>query len=102
MDFGDECRPRRIPRLCQQARTDAHCRDRPARAVPAASTGALTARELEIVGLIAQGLSNRQIAETLIFSVGTVKWYVNQIFGKLHVTNRTELVARARGLGLLA
>ena len=61
----------------------------------------LTERELEIIQLIAQGMSNRQIAESLIFSVGTVKWYINRLFGKLYVANRTELVARARELELI-
>jgi DNA-binding CsgD family transcriptional regulator/tetratricopeptide (TPR) repeat protein len=62
---------------------------------------ALTEREREIIGLVAQGMSNREIATTLIFSVGTVKWYINQIFGKLHVSNRTRMVARARELNLI-
>jgi predicted ATPase/DNA-binding CsgD family transcriptional regulator len=62
----------------------------------------LTERELEILHLIATGLSNRDIAEQLVFSVGTVKWYVNQIFGKLHVGSRTQAVARARELNLLS
>lgn len=62
----------------------------------------LTEREQEILRLIAVGLSNKAIADQLILSIGTVKWYVNQIFSKLHVTNRTGAVARGRELGLLA
>jgi predicted ATPase/DNA-binding CsgD family transcriptional regulator len=65
-------------------------------------SAALTGRELEILHLIASGLSNRDIAEQLVFSVGTVKWYVNQIFSKLHVGSRTQAVARARELHLLS
>jgi DNA-binding NarL/FixJ family response regulator len=61
----------------------------------------LTEREQEILQLIAEGLSNREIAEQLVFSVGTVKWYVNQIFSKLHVGSRTQALARARELHLL-
>ncbi len=68
----------------------------------AQSTDLLTPREQEILELVAAGLSNREIAEKLIFSVGTVKWYVNQIYSKLQVTSRTQAVARARDLALLA
>jgi LuxR family maltose regulon positive regulatory protein len=58
-------------------------------------------RELEILRLVAAGLSNAEIAQRLYLTVGTVKWYLNQIFGKLAVSRRTEAVARARELGLL-
>jgi LuxR family maltose regulon positive regulatory protein len=61
----------------------------------------LTARELEILRLIAQGLSNREISERLFLAVNTVKGYNRIIFDKLQVQNRTEAVARARELGLL-
>lgn len=61
----------------------------------------LTARELDVLRLIAEGLSNREIAERLVLSVGTVKWYVNQMYSKLQVESRTQAVAKARGLGLL-
>ncbi len=69
---------------------------------PASSVNGLTERELEVLGLTAQGLSNREIAEKLVFSVGTVKWYLNQIYGKLHVGSRTQAIARARELHLLS
>ena len=46
---------------------------------------ALTAREVEVVRLIAQHLSNREIAEKLFLSEGSVKQYVNQIYSKLHI-----------------
>lgn len=61
----------------------------------------LTDRELEVLGLIAQGLTNQQIADELVISVGTVKFYTSQIYGKLGVNSRTQAVARARELGLL-
>lgn len=61
----------------------------------------LTARELEILHLMAQGMSNRDIAEKLILSVGTVKWYGSQICGKLHAQNRVQAIARARELKIL-
>ncbi len=61
----------------------------------------LSEREREVLTLIAQGLSNQQIADALIVSVGTVKKHLNNIFGKLAVESRTQAVARARALGLL-
>jgi LuxR family maltose regulon positive regulatory protein len=61
----------------------------------------LSKRELEVMGLIAAGLSNREIAERLFIAVGTVKRHINNIYGKLQVQRRTEAVARARDLGML-
>lgn len=61
----------------------------------------LTGREIEILRLAAAGLSNRAIARQVILSLGTVKWYLHQIYGKLYVTNRTQAVTRARELKLL-
>jgi len=61
----------------------------------------LSEREREVLRLIAEGHSNQQIAEALIVSVGTIKKHLNNIFGKLGVTSRTQAVARARALRLL-
>jgi ATP/maltotriose-dependent transcriptional regulator MalT len=61
----------------------------------------LTPRELEVLQHMAAGLTNQEIAEELIISVGTAKWYTGQIYGKLSVSNRTQAVARARELKLL-
>ena len=61
----------------------------------------LSRRELEVLRLIAQGLSNREIGERLFLALVTVKGHNQRIFGKLQVKNRTEAVARARELGLL-
>jgi len=61
----------------------------------------LTSREVEIIELVAQGASNRAIAQSLIVSLGTVKKHLNNIFSKLNATNRTQAVAQARELGLL-
>lgn len=61
----------------------------------------LSERELEVLRLMAQGASNQAIAEQLVITVGTVKSHINHILGKLDAHNRTEAVARARGLGLL-
>jgi predicted ATPase/DNA-binding CsgD family transcriptional regulator len=62
----------------------------------------LTEREREILYQIAAGRSNQEIAGQLIFSIGTVKWYTSQIYGKLGVKSRTQAIARARELGLIA
>jgi LuxR family maltose regulon positive regulatory protein len=61
----------------------------------------LSQRELQILQLIAQGLSNREIGERLFLALDTVKGHNRRIFDKLQVQNRTEAVARARELGLL-
>ena len=61
----------------------------------------LSQRELEVLQLIAQGLSNREISERLFLALDTVKGHNRRIFDKLQVQSRTEAVARARELGLL-
>ena len=61
----------------------------------------LSERELEVLYLVARGYSNRQIAEALFVTLGTVKKHLNNIFGKLQVANRTQAVAKAREIGLL-
>jgi len=61
----------------------------------------LTPREVEVLSLIAAGLSNQAVADRLVISLSTVKWYTTTIYGKLGVDRRTEAVARARALGLL-
>ena len=60
----------------------------------------LTPRELEILRLLADDLSNREIADRLTIALSTVKWYARQIYGKLGVHSRTQALARARELGL--
>ena len=61
----------------------------------------LTERELEVLRLVARGLSNTEISERLYLALSTIKGHNLRIFGKLHTQNRTEAVARARELGLL-
>src|SRR5262249_16485899 len=61
----------------------------------------LTARELEILVLLASGTSNQRIAEDLVVSIDTVKKHVSHLLGKLGAANRTEAVTRARRLGLI-
>src|SRR5258706_5839942 len=61
----------------------------------------LTHRELDILRLVTDGQSNQEIAERLVITLGTVKWYLKQIYGKLHVSSRTQAIAAARNLSLL-
>ncbi len=67
--------------------------------LPAEQT--LSPRELDVLRLLAAGLSNQEIAATLVISVGTTKWHAHNIFEKLAVRGRTQAVARARERGLL-
>lgn len=61
----------------------------------------LTERELELLRLVASGLSNEEIAARLFISLSTAKWHVRNVFDKLGVHSRTQAAARARELGLL-
>jgi LuxR family transcriptional regulator, maltose regulon positive regulatory protein len=77
--------------------------ERPAASLPAPSSliEPLSPRELEIIKLIAQGLSNREIGERLFLALDTIKGHNRKLFDKLQVQSRTEAIARARELGLL-
>jgi len=71
-------------------------------ALPAQSVvGPLSQRELEVLQLVAQGLSNREISQRLFLTLSTIKGHNRIIFSKLMVQRRTEAVVRARELGLL-
>jgi len=62
---------------------------------------ALTPRELELLTLIAEGLSNKMIASELLIGEGTVKWHLKNVFLKLDVGSRTQAASKARSMGLL-
>jgi LuxR family maltose regulon positive regulatory protein len=62
----------------------------------------LSEHELEVFQGIAEGLTNREIAERLYLSLSTVKVHTRNIFGKLGVNNRTQAAARSRILGVLS
>jgi LuxR family transcriptional regulator, maltose regulon positive regulatory protein len=64
------------------------------------STEPLSPRELEVLRLITEGLSNHEISQRLFLALDTVKGHNRKIFGKLQVQRRTEAVARAHELGL--
>jgi ATP/maltotriose-dependent transcriptional regulator MalT len=60
----------------------------------------LSARELEVLQLMAAGMSNPQIAAELVIALSTVKTHVNRIYAKLAVRNRAQAIVKARELGL--
>jgi len=61
----------------------------------------LRRREIEVLHHIASGRSNREIADEMVLAESTVKWYLRNIYGKLHVHRRTQALARARELDLV-
>jgi DNA-binding NarL/FixJ family response regulator len=70
-----------------------------ARPAPAPLFPDLTDRELELLGLIARGQTNQEIAEALVLSLKTVRNHVSNICGKLQVADRAQAVIRAREAG---
>jgi LuxR family maltose regulon positive regulatory protein len=61
----------------------------------------LSQRELEVLHLIIEGATNKEIADELVLTVNTVKRHISNIFGKLHVSNRAQAIAQARELNLI-
>ncbi len=61
----------------------------------------ISARELEVLQLMAKGLSNQGIADTLFISLATVKSHSSSLFGKLDVKSRTQAVLKAKDLGII-
>ena len=61
----------------------------------------LTKRELSILKRLETGLSNKEIAESIFVSEGTLKWHLHNVYGKLNVKNRARAMVRARELGIL-
>jgi LuxR family transcriptional regulator, maltose regulon positive regulatory protein len=65
------------------------------------SSELLSQREQEVIILVAEGLSNQEIAERLVISLPTVKTHIGNIFNKLGVSSRTQAIARAKTSGLI-
>ena len=65
------------------------------------SSDSLSERELEILRLIEEGCTNREIAQRLVLSIETIKWYNKQIYSKLGVNNRIQAVTAAKAAGLI-
>ena len=94
-----------MPRQPPAGRTGSILQFRTLLALALAANGdqarALTARELEVLRLLAVGRSNQSIARELVVVLDTVKKHVSHVLAKLGAANRTEAVARARDLGLI-
>jgi two-component system, NarL family, nitrate/nitrite response regulator NarL len=93
---SDHALPDLVATIQQTARGDA--RGSPAAQDGALSSVALTAREVEVLELIDQGLSNKEIAQRLFIELPTVKNHVHHILTKLRVHRRGQAVARVRGV----
>jgi LuxR family maltose regulon positive regulatory protein len=91
-----------VPEYTQRLLAAFHADVRGDQASPAAPVAELLSqREREVLGLIAAGLSNKEIGERLFLALDTVKGHNRRIFAKLDVQSRTEAIARARELDLL-
>ena len=99
-----------VEALARRARIPLHMTERAGPAVPPVAVGAegaraefgLTSRECDVLELLAQGMSNRQIADALFISVNTAGIHVSRILGKLDAASRTEAASMAYRLGLVS
>lgn len=87
-----------LRRLAKDAQSPTEAQKRTRRAPP---TQPLTPRELEVLGLMALGQTNREIAGEFVLSVGTVKNHVEHIIQKLEASDRTQAVVRSLEIGLI-
>lgn len=99
--------PQLSARLLRRMVDEAQRKEAPAEAPPderkaAVLSQLLSRREAEVLGLIVQGQTNRQIAQNLLISLGTVKIYVKRVIDKLKVSDRTQAAVKAVELGLLS
>jgi DNA-binding NarL/FixJ family response regulator len=83
------------------AKVVAHFAQQPAAKAPTPLVDPLSERELDVIRLLANGRSNREIAATLFLAEGTVKNHVTNVLAKLGARDRTQAALRARELGLL-
>lgn len=68
----------------------------------AAANDLLTPRETEVLQCIAEGMSNKEIAETLFVSENTIKKHLNNLYSKLEVNRRVQAIGKAREIGILS
>jgi LuxR family maltose regulon positive regulatory protein len=98
--------PASLKEYAQKLLITAHSSQKPVETLPSAKVvdlvEQLTPREMEVLQLVAIGDANQEIADKLFITVRTVKKHITNILGKLAVNNRTQAVARARELGLIA
>ncbi len=96
---GSEAAP--LARRLQLAMHGAGTRETLRRDGTATAPEELTKREVAILKRLESGLSNKEIAESIFISEGTLKWHLHNVYGKLDVKNRAGAMVRARGLGIL-
>jgi LuxR family transcriptional regulator, maltose regulon positive regulatory protein len=94
---GSEVAP--LARRLQQVLVKHHTH--PGRPSAPAGQEELTRREVSILKRLESGLSNREIAEAIFVSEGTLKWHLHNVYSKLNVRNRAGAMVRARALGIL-
>ena len=92
----------RLPQVhAEQARIEQYSNDSNHTPASQSLIEPLSDRELEVLRLVAEGLSNREIGERLFLALDTIKGNNSRIYAKLGVQRRTEAIARAHELGLL-
>ncbi len=96
-----EIMPDYTDKLLAAFESDSQSEDKPVLPTAQPSNELLSQRELDVLRLIAEGLSNQEICERLFLALDTVKGHNRRIFNKLQVQRRTEAIARARELGLI-
>jgi ATP/maltotriose-dependent transcriptional regulator MalT len=91
-----------LPRYCQACRSRL-TKDKLDSLVPqnSAMSERLTAREVSILTCLGSGLTNKELAEAIFVSEGTLKWHLHNVYSKLNVKNRFSAMARARTLGIV-
>ncbi len=94
---GSQAAP--LARRIQQALVRYHTHN--GRPIAPAGQEELTRREVSILKRLESGLSNREIAEAIFVSEGTLKWHLHNVYSKLNVRNRAGAMVRARALGIL-
>ena len=96
---GSEAMP--LARRLQESMRKPEAKEPGGRQAAATAVEELTRREVAILKRLESGLSNKEIAEAIFISEGTLKWHLHNVYGKLNVRNRSGALTRARTLGIL-